>query len=66
MSEWKRWSEHPPQIPWAPVRVSLCAGDIEFVTLASSLRNSVWCRHAVWTPTGIYRQEYFEVMGQWL
>lgn len=62
---WRKWTEHPPCIPWAPVRVALCAGDIEFTVMPAVLRNSIWAQDAVWCGTGIYRQEFYDITGRW-
>ncbi len=62
MEEWRSWSSEPPQIPWAPIMVRLCG----FEFLCAHYKGVPPPACTTWKPSGIYREEFHQVTGEWV
>lgn len=65
---WRNWKDEPPQIPWAPVICwcgnSDCNGWCSSISYKHEVEEQDGQR-IVWRPTGIYREEFYQVTGRW-
>ena len=65
---WRSWAEQPPQIPWAPILIRNNYGVrlIRAIDALLSCDSSMRFANLEYAPTGIYREEFFSVTGQWV
>jgi len=69
VSEWKRWSDHPPQLGLAPIFLHFIgwSGHCQISNAKEALTAQwVGIEYMAWAATGIYRQEYFDTTGIWI
>lgn len=67
---WRSWIEHPPQIPWAPVIItnrthSKPIDEFPVIMCKNLIPPEFNIANLAWCPTGIYREEFYQVTGRW-
>lgn len=64
---WRSWTTEPPRIPDVPLQVRLSdAPEMVMITTVAELRRLCAISDALeWKPSGQYREEIYQVTGQW-
>ncbi len=62
---WRLWADDPPQIPDLPIEMwEPFAGPAKVVTLGEVYWPGLGMS-TVWRPLGVYREEFWQITGEW-